>query len=154
MRWPPTALLVLILPLRGLAEGTQKGDVQNSLCALLREYESACRGGANRGTDSPLREFPARFLAVAKANPGSPMGCAALGWVIGHGPGGPEAAVNVRPEVNATVEAAIEILTRDHARDEAVGPFCADLVYHVRSRAAEGLLEPRILRRLPRILPL
>ena len=109
---------------------------------LLGEYEIARQGSANRGPDNPLQEFPARFLAFAKDHPGSPVACAALGWIIGHGPGGPDAefVVSSRPEVNATVETAIEILSRDHAQDKLVGPVCLDLSFHVQSKAAEDLL--------------
>jgi len=138
MRWARTAMFVFILPLTGVAQGNQRCTAEDALLALLREYEIAQRGDTNRGPDNPLREFPARFLAVARTHPGSPVECAALGWIIGHGPGGPHA--DGRPEVNATVEAAIEILSRDYVRDAAIGPVCTDLVYHIRSKAAEGLL--------------
>jgi tetratricopeptide (TPR) repeat protein/peroxiredoxin len=150
MRWSWTAWLGLILPLTGVAEGTHKCNAEDALRALLREYEVARQGSANSGPDNPLQEFPARFLALAKDHPGSPVACAALGWIIGHGPGGPhaDAAVSSRTEVNATVETAIEILSGDHAQDEVVGPVCLDLTYHVRSKAAEDLLR-RVIEQNP-----
>jgi len=149
MRWSWTAWLGLILPLTGVAGGTHRCNAEDSLRALLREYEVARQGGTDRGPDNPLRRFPARFLAFAKAHPGSPVACAALGWIIDHGPSGPhDAAAYGSPEVNATVEAAIEIMSRDHARDAAVGPVCPDLTVHVRSKAAEDLLR-RVIEQNP-----
>jgi tetratricopeptide (TPR) repeat protein/peroxiredoxin len=151
MRLPWTvAWLGLILPLTGVAAGTPRCNAEDPLRALLREYEVACQGNANRNPDGPLPEFLGRFLAFARAHPGSPDACAALGWIIGHGPDGPHAvaAVNGRPEASAAVEAAIEILSQDHARDAAVGPICPDVAYHVRSKAAEDLLR-RVIERSP-----
>jgi tetratricopeptide (TPR) repeat protein len=150
MRWSWTACLGLILPLTGVAEGTHSSNAEDQLRALLREYEVARQGGADRGPDNPLQGFPARFLAFAKDHPGSPVACAALGWIIGHGSGGPhaDAAVSSRPEMNATVESAIEILSRDHAPDEVVGPLCLDLTFHVRSKTAEDLLR-RVIEQNP-----
>ena len=141
MRWLAAAVLVFALP-TGDARRIARAADEDPFPALVREYDEARRKDFDRTSDQVVREFPARFLALARAHPRTPAARSALGWIVTHGPGGPQVdrRLDGKPELDATVETAIDILTQEHARDPAIGPLCPDLVHHLRSRAAEDLL--------------
>lgn len=122
------ALLSLTLSSAGAAEEPGQPSAEEAFRGLLRDYEAFRQQDAVPGTEDWRCEFPPRFLALARAHPGSPVACDALGWVIR------------RVSSGADAEAAMEMLARDHVRNPAIGPICPDLAIHVRSRAAESFL--------------
>ena len=103
--------------------------------ALVRDYQAARQAlMADDKASSDLdrwnalaTRFSARAMELARRHSGQPTALQALTWIVNRGDDKP------------SVEEALRILARDHARDAAIGPFCRYL-FRADSKAAEALL--------------